>query len=343
MLRITVTALLLLAFTVSGFSQTVTTDTMCHVDGELMTVLPEVNPQSSTINGASTAGTGRAVDIVGGTNNSSTKTGLAKGNSYRVDIDVTLTEAEFWLNFSTLQTLNFYVYESPVEFGTYNQIFTSTKNVTGTGAGWYSSDSISVALNAGNHYIIAVSFSGTTTYYYNTGDSELTSFGSYVHGYATGTHPLPPTITSMVNDQAIYHQRLTTQPGGPALAVNITTISEAQGGRATFTLNAGVANGNRNYILLGSVSGTTPGIKLPGGIVILPLNFDIFTLLTITLANTPPFMNFQSTLDGAGMSWAVFDTLGPIPGTLGLTFTFAYACNAPWDFVSNPVHINVVP
>lgn len=342
MLRITVTALLFLALTVSGYSQSVTTDKMHHVDGELMTVLPEVNHQSAPINGASTAGSGRAVDIVGGTNYSSTKTALAKGNSYRVDIDVTLTEAEFWLNFNNLQTLNFYVYESPVEFGTYNQIFTSTKNVTGTGAGWYSSDAISVALNAGNYYIIAVSFSGTNTYYYNVGDSELTSFGSYVHGYAIGTHPLPPTITSSVNDQAIYHQRLTTAPGGPPLTVDVTTLSEATGGRATFTLNAGVVNANRNYILLGSVSGTVPGIKLPGGLI-LPLNYDIFTTLTITLANTSPFMNFQSTLDGAGMSWAVFDTLGPIPGTAGLTFSFAYACNPPWDFVSNPVQINVVP
>ena len=53
--------------------------------------------------------------------------------------------------------------------------------------------------------------------------------------------------------------------------------------------------------------------------------------------------NFMGTLDGAGSSNATFDTLAPIPGAAGLTMHFAYALNNPWDFVSNPVGIEIVP
>ena len=52
------------------------------------------------------------------------------------------------------------------------------------------------------------------TYYYGTGESQVVSFGEHVHGYATGTHPLPASFSSTSNDQAIYHQRLTTDVNG---------------------------------------------------------------------------------------------------------------------------------
>lgn len=153
---------------------------------------------------------GRTIDIVGDTTNSSSGDGLAKGNAYRVDINVTLDEAEFWLNFSNTQVLTYYVFVSPVEFGTYTEVYRDTEMVSGTGAGWYSTGGISVPLSAGNHYIIAVSWDGFMTYYYGTGDSQATSFGAFVHGYAIGSNPLPSSFQSTVNDYAIYHQRLTT-------------------------------------------------------------------------------------------------------------------------------------
>jgi hypothetical protein len=125
-------------------------------------------------------------------------------------MEVTLNEAEFWLNFSNTQTLTFYVFEAPQEFGTYFEVYRDSQEVTGSGAGWYSSGPIWVDLLENYHYIIAVSWTGTTTYYFGSGDTQDISFGAYTHGYATGTDPLPETIESTVNDQAIYHQRLTT-------------------------------------------------------------------------------------------------------------------------------------
>lgn len=175
------------------------------VDGECSPVDPVCVPSGMT-----TAVHGNAVDIVGGTDNTSTASGRAKGNSYQVDVSVTLEEAQFWLNFSTTQTLTYYVFVCPDEFGTYTEVYRDSEQVSGTGAAWYSSGPVSVNLDAGYHYIIAVSWDGSVTYYYNTGDSQPTSFGYHTHGYAVGYDPLPSSFQSTSNDQAIYHQSLTT-------------------------------------------------------------------------------------------------------------------------------------
>ena len=148
-------------------------------------------------------------DVVGSDTRSATDFALAKGNSYRVDTTTFLREAEFWLEFSDTQTLSFYVFQSPVEFGTYNLVWSRTSSVSGVGASWYSTGPLDVLLEAGNHYIIAVSWDGTMTYFFDTADSEPTSFGAYTHGYASGIHPLGNQITSNANDQAVYYQRLT--------------------------------------------------------------------------------------------------------------------------------------
>jgi hypothetical protein len=158
---------------------------------------------------------GRTIDIVGDTSNSSSGSARAKGNAYRTDVSVTLDEVEFYLNFGTTQTLVYYVFSSPVEFGTYTEIYRDTEMVTGSGAGWYSSGTIAVPLTAGSYYIIAVSWDGSMMYYFGVGDSQATSFGSQVHGYAIGFHPLPGSFDSTVNDQAIYHQRLMTTVMSP--------------------------------------------------------------------------------------------------------------------------------
>jgi hypothetical protein len=155
-------------------------------------------------------GLGGTVDVVGGTDNTASGFGLAKGNSYEVTTSAALNEAEFWLNFTGSETLNYYVYQCPTEFGLYTMIYSDSETVFGLGPAWYSSGPISVQLTSGQHYIIAVSWSGGMTYYYNVGDSQAVSFGTMTHGYATGSHPLPGSFNSNVNDQAIYYQRLTT-------------------------------------------------------------------------------------------------------------------------------------
>jgi len=131
---------------------------------------------------------------------------------------------------------------------------------------------------------------------------------------------------------------------GGALITDTYTISSLTGGVADFTLDAGVPNANRNYFLLGSVTGTHPGLPLPGGSVTLPINWDVFTGLVFKLVNTQPFTNFQGSLDSSGAAAAQFDTLGPLPPeALGVKMSFAYCLYFNYNYVSNPVEIEIAP
>lgn len=129
-----------------------------------------------------------------------------------------------------------------------------------------------------------------------------------------------------------------------SLVVDTDVISAALGKTVNLSLRAGPGNAHRSYLLLGSVSGTSPGTLLPGGQVVLPLNWDAFTNLVAVLINTASFQGFMDNLDSDGIGTAVFDTLGSLPPeAVGVTFSFAYGLNDPWDFASNPGVIEIVP
>lgn len=132
--------------------------------------------------------------------------------------------------------------------------------------------------------------------------------------------------------------------GTPSLNADLFTLSEATGGTVNFYLFGGAPNGGRDYLLLGSASGTVPGWPLPGGST-LPLNPDVFTDFVLALLNTQVFQSFKGTLTwGSSSGWAMLDTLGPLPpGTAGLTLHFAYCLYKPFDFASNPVVLEIVP
>lgn len=119
------------------------------------------------------------------------------------------------------------------------------------------------------------------------------------------------------------------------------TISET-GGTVVFDLKAGNTNAGRNYLLLATTSGTSPGTALPGGIVTLPVNWDPLTDLVLLLLNTAVFSNFYNQLDANGEATATLN-MPAIPGIAGTLMNYAYCLNKPFDFVSNPVEIEVVP
>jgi hypothetical protein len=118
-------------------------------------------------------------------------------------------------------------------------------------------------------------------------------------------------------------------------------IPEA-GGTVNFTLYGYPENAGRNYLMMGSITGTDPGTPLPGGYVTLPLNWDVFTSVVISLANSSIFHNFMGTLGNDGTATATLN-LPPVPGMAGVSMYYAYACNNKWDFVSNPVEIYIYP
>ncbi|MEM1448810.1 MAG: hypothetical protein AAF957_15080 [Planctomycetota bacterium] len=125
-----------------------------------------------------------------------------------------MVEIEVELEFSDTQTLRYAVHTSPVEYGTYSEVFARSIQVTGTGLGTYSSGPMNLEHSAGQHDIISVSWTGTTDLTFGFGGPVSVSFGEHTHGYATGAHPFPPSFSSTVNDFAVYSQRLSTGGSG---------------------------------------------------------------------------------------------------------------------------------
>jgi hypothetical protein len=128
---------------------------------------------------------------------------------------------------------------------------------------------------------------------------------------------------------------------GPLL-LDVNQVSASAGGTVNFTLEAGSSHENMIYLLAGSRSGTKPGTPLPGGLVVIPLNFDSFTSFVLNNLNSPTFTDFRGTLDGSGKATAQLNA-PPVPAMSGTSVHFAFATAFPWDFASNAAEIEIVP
>ncbi len=126
------------------------------------------------------------------------------------------------------------------------------------------------------------------------------------------------------------------------LTVDTINLFGNNGSSVNFDLMAGTANMGRNYMLVGGLSGTSPGTFLPGGLVTLPLNRDWFTDYVLDHLNNAVFQNFWGALDSSGNGSATLSA-PPIPTWIGRKINFAYALAGPWDFASNAIEIEVVP
>jgi hypothetical protein len=129
----------------------------------------------------------------------------------------------------------------------------------------------------------------------------------------------------------------------PTLTSDVDTIPASTGGSVNFALKAGPGNGMRNYLLLGSATGTQPGFPLPGGTTTLCMEWDAFTDVVLLLLNTAVFDNFLDKLDASGQSTARLNSGQLDPIFVGTNLYFAYCLNAPFDFSSNPKEIEIVP
>jgi len=126
------------------------------------------------------------------------------------------------------------------------------------------------------------------------------------------------------------------------LEADVFVVYGITGGKIEFTLTGRLNNSGRNYIIVGGITGTIPGIPLPGGLETLRLNWDAVTDFILAWINTPVFWNFSGTLDASGTAFAQLNA-PPVPGLVGTTMYYAFALNNPWDFVSNPVAVEIVP
>jgi len=131
------------------------------------------------------------------------------------------------------------------------------------------------------------------------------------------------------------------------LVAHARVITVKPGGALAFHLDAGPAHAARGYWLLGSVSGTRPGLAIPGSKAVLPLNWDPFTDVLVRLTNTSYCDRFLGALDAQGRGLAILRHRGAMPPSMaGAALDFAYVLfpgsGRGW-FVSNPLEVTVVP
>ncbi len=127
-----------------------------------------------------------------------------------------------------------------------------------------------------------------------------------------------------------------------ALRANVSTLTVQAIGVQTLSLDAGTSRAGRVFWLVGTFTGTTPGIPLAGG-QHLPLNPSLYLNYSIVHPNTTPLANSLGHLDGLGQATSTF-TLPHVPGSAaGLVIHHAYVLLQPIDFASNPVELTLVP
>lgn len=103
-----------------------------------------------------------------------------------------------------------------------------------------------------------------------------------------------------------------------------TTLPLGTGAVLTLRLDTGPGRAGENYLVLGSLTGTSPGVPLASGV--LPLVPDGYFLHTLTHPNGAPLVDSLGVLDGAGVAQALF-VLPPLdlPFLVGTTVHHAYA------------------
>jgi hypothetical protein len=151
----------------------------------------------------------------------------------------------------------------------------------------------------------------------------------YIHEYATATTRWNTWIG-----------RVRVQ--GPTFTADKTSLVAATGGTVKFTLD-NPAYAGKTYLILGGLSGTSPGFRLPDSprVVNVDLNFDGFTSTVLSFLNTATFSNFFKQLDASGKATASF-TLPPVPVLKGLKFYWTFVQDGnPWDFASESLTITL--
>jgi len=132
----------------------------------------------------------------------------------------------------------------------------------------------------------------------------------------------------------------------PLLGADVVELSVSQGGTQNLYLEAGASWSGALYFLLGTLSGSSPG--LPVGSVWLPLNPDAYTNFTLSSPNTPPLAGSSGALSPTGSALASF-TLGPAspPALVGLLAHHAYVvfdlAGFSLGLASNPAPIALLP
>ncbi len=144
---------------------------------------------------------------------------------------------------------------------------------------------------------------------------------------------------------AIRNDELVVGPSAPSLRADTIAVSTAAGGTQSLALDAGAARAGDLYLVLGSASGTSPGLPLDGQLI--PLQLDNYTLTTLNSANSGAYVNTLGALDASGQgSAAIAVPAGVLTGLAGVSVDHAFVALDPVfasvRFASNPVALRLI-
>lgn len=180
-----------------------------------------------------------------------------------------------------------------------------------------------------------VSFSGVTD----------NADGSYAFDVTAMTQAGDDSIEVLVDDgvtTATLYPPLDLTLDAPAmLHAGENTASITDGFDVPFTLDFGASSAASPYLLLGSLSGTTPGLPFAGGT--LPLNSDALLTYTLTSPGAPFLPGSVGVLDAAGRGEAhVVAPPGALPAFIGLHTDWAAVTLAAPELASSAVGLDLV-
>lgn len=124
-------------------------------------------------------------------------------------------------------------------------------------------------------------------------------------------------------------------------------LSRTNGGNIEFDVLAGSNYAGQPYLVLGSLSGNTPGFMVDGHM--LPLNVDSYFMTTFSDLQSPLFTSMSGNLDASGRAKAFFNLPGNILPPLfdGTQFDHAFLTIDPTtglvEKISGAVRFEIVP
>jgi len=129
----------------------------------------------------------------------------------------------------------------------------------------------------------------------------------------------------------------------PTVWVGAYEVSGSSAFDLPIYLDAGAANAGRPYLLCGSLSGSFPGTTMPNGKTA-PLNWDWWSQHIRDNLFLPIYVDFFGTLDSEGEAVARLNLMQPYAQPyIGETMTFCYVLYDNYEFVSNPVNVEIEP
>ena len=126
---------------------------------------------------------------------------------------------------------------------------------------------------------------------------------------APGSHIAAVQVRDAQNHVSTTRRRFNA---GPALTLTPPFVFASAGGSVQMDLRTGPAAVGCTYLMLPSISGTSPGIAWQPGFTV-PINYDFLTEAIVTSPNSPILVNGSAQFDSLGRATA---TLNVPPGVL---------------------------